>query len=335
MSLQRFRAFALLVELRELAELAATLELLEPPEGATGGFAVEHAGRIRRVVEPALRVFEELEAVESQHSEGSRIADECFVARLGLAESLRMLDTVDETTDGWDVLTRANHTIGTLVSSAVNLEVGLCRSFEMVPRLSRLGDVERAVGLRNAYRRMLRAVSRAGEPADEEVQERLRQCRRALDALLEQAIPTGMRIGDRREAVLLRRRIDEWLAGQPGTEPRDGRRIWQDLVGFAELLLRINERQELIVHDLDVARRVLERLPEGPGEDERVLPLPEELARLYGRDPELDALIEQRASATVGGLRARLEELLAGLRPRDVSASLDQLLTGAQEPSGS
>jgi hypothetical protein len=331
MSLHRFRAFALLVELRELAELAATLELLEPPEGAASTFAADHAARIRRVVEPSLRVFEELEAVESDRPEGASIADECFVARLGLAESLRMLETVNEKTDGWDVLARANHTIGTLVKSAVNLEVGLCQSFEMVPRLSRLGDVERAVGLRNAYRRTLSAVSRPGEPADDEVETRLRQSRRAIDALLEQAIPTGMRIADRREAVLLRRRIDGWLAGQPPAEPQDGRRIWQDLVGFAELLLRINERQELIVHDLDVARRVLERLAAEAANDEGQISLPDELTRLYGRDAELDALIEGRKTATVAGLRERLESLLESLKPPDVTASLDQLLAGSTD----
>ena len=331
MSLHRFRGFALLVELRELAELAATLELLEPPEAATGRFAVDHAARIRRVVEPALRAFEELEAVESQRPGSSEIADECFVARLGLAESLRMLGRVDETTDGWDVLTRANHTIGTLVKSAVNLEINLCQSFDLIPRLARLGDVERAVGLRSAYRRMLRAVSKAGEPADDEVSQRLLHSRRALDVLLEQAIPTGMRIGDRREAVLLRRRIDQWLEGQPETEARDGRRIWQDLVGFAELLLHINERQELIGHDIEVARRVLERLPGEPPAAERVVPLPEELARLYGRDAELDALIERGGSVPVRELRERLEALLSGLKPRDASASLDQLLAGTSD----
>jgi hypothetical protein len=331
MSLHRFRAFALLVELRELAELAATLELLEPPESATHGFGEAHAARIRRVVEPALRVFEELEAVESQREEGGgRVADECFVARLGLAESLRLLGTVTSETDGWDVLARANHTIGTLVKSAVNLEFELCQSFELAPRLCRLGDIERAVGLRNAYRRLLSAVSGSGEPTDNDVSTRLRESRRAIDALLEQAIPTGMRVADRREAVLLRRRIDTWLQQHPGADPQDGRRIWQDLVGFAELLLRINERQELVEHDLDAARRILDRLESSP--DSANVP-PYEVTRLYGRDAELDAALESGEPIGVGVLRERLAAIVERLGPQQASESLDQLFEGTAAPS--
>lgn len=326
MNLHRFRAFALLVELRELAELAATLERLEPPESGAFGFAEQHARRVRRVVEPALRVFEELEAVDSQRQGGGRsVADECFVARLGLAESLRLLDSVTSDTDGWDVLARANHTIGTLVKSAVNLEVELCQSFELEPRLSSLGDVERAVGLRSAYRRLLSTVSSQGEPADADVPARLAQARRAVHALLEQAIPTGMRIADRREAVLLRRRIDAWLEQSARADPTDGRRIWQDLVGFAELLLRINERQELVEHDLATAKRLLSRI-EQDGADAGVSAA--EVARLYGRDSDLDALLEAGGPIERDRLKERLEAVLQRLDPARAPRDADHLLAG-------
>lgn len=329
MHMARFRAFALLVELRELAELAATLELLEPPEGPPPTFASSHASRIRRVGEPALRVFEELECAVS--TERPEIADECFVARLGLADALRLLDSVTDATDGWEVLARANQTIGTLVKSAVNIEQKLCSNYELAPRLSRLGDVERAVALRNAYRTLLRQVDEGGEPADEELPGRLMRCRRALDSLLEQAIPTGMRVADRREAVLLRRRIDRWLSGEAGADEKAGRRALQDLRGYAELLLRINERQELVTHDLEVLGRSLAAL-EAHGEAAGgAAVLLGDLVRLYGCDADLDLLLEAGSDVPVAQLKELLRRIRDRLSPSEAPRSVCDLLSEFSE----
>ncbi|MEM6457716.1 MAG: hypothetical protein AAF772_21685, partial [Acidobacteriota bacterium] len=79
------------------------------------------------------------------------------------------------------------------------------------------------------------------------------------------------------------------------TQPSDsqeGRRIWGDLVGFARLLVQINNREELREHDRRLIRELLDsffnaiELPDHVPDD-----ILAALQKLVGCDDELDQLL--------------------------------------------
>ena len=120
-----------------------------------------------------------------------------------------------------------------------------------------------------------------------------------------------MRIDDRLAIRKLQKRILAWLDHEPPKE-EEGRRLWQDLVSFARLLSKVNEREELRQHD----RKLLlffdnqfqaARLPDALTTAQRT-----ELENLVGLDDELDEIL-LRPDITPADLKvtfARLRQTL-------------------------
>ena len=93
----------------------------------------------------------------------------------------------------------------------------------------------------------------------------------------------------------LLRRILEWLGSE--CDPLEGRHLWQDLMGFTELLSHISLREEVVDHDRRLIGQTFTYLfpPVGKKQAELDPELLAELEALLGLDDELDALIfEQR-----------------------------------------
>jgi len=136
-----------------------------------------------------------------------------------------------------------------------------------------------------------------------------------LARLGRRAAHTGLPGGDRERLEDLRQRAAAWLREEPPGSPDAGRRLWQELLDFAQLLCRADRRPEVIEHDRDLlsrARRELAR--KRPGAQSlppvvRVL-----LDGLFGLDDELDHLLERRRAtpADLEPVLARISEELSG-----------------------
>ncbi len=107
----------------------------------------------------------------------------------------------------------------------------------------------------------------------------------------------------------MQKRIVSWLRGEDAGE-ETGRRLWQDLVSFARLLMRVNDREELREHDRKVATALLRMLfhPKRPAKGLSSAHL-KELEQLEGRDDELDELILMAEETPLAAFQPPLEKI--------------------------
>lgn len=152
-------------------------------------------------------------------------------------------------------------------------------------------EVRSALAARKEYARFRRAVLGAGPPAEAELAKRLQVTFVAFVRLRAKRIYLELRLGDRRELESMQQRVEAWLHRD---EPRDlveGRRLWQDCVGLAELLKDVNRRSELLDHDREAVMRLRSTL-RALGSVRRIpSSLILQAGVLLGRDDQLDTLI--------------------------------------------
>jgi hypothetical protein len=183
-------------------------------------------------------------------------------------------------------------------------------------------DVEVSLQIRKLYWNLRReTMERPGD--DKRLTERLRSVVYRLVAFRELSVYPLLRIDDRIQLRALLKRILEWLNNATRND-EDGLRLWQDLVGFAEILVQISQRQELQEHDRALVAQSLRRLfrqqpPPQSVPDEML----DELESLLGVDEDIDRLILGRHSQ-VSAWRAPLLRVNETLnRPEEPIASVD------------
>ncbi len=156
-------------------------------------------------------------------------------------------------------------------------------------------DVEVSLQIRKLYWNLRReTVSREAE--DNRLADRLRSVVYRLVAFRELSVYPFLRIDDRIQLRRLLKRILQWLNGRERSE-QEGKRLWQDLVGFAGLLVQVSQRQELQDYDRSLLARayrtLYRRVPPPPTVPEDLL---DDLETLLGLDRRLDRLIVARAT---------------------------------------
>ncbi len=127
---------------------------------------------------------------------------------------------------------------------------------------------------------------------DQAVDIRLRRAGTAIAILIGQKEYPTLRIGDRHQLRHFQAGILAWLRGSESNRS-EGEELWKNLVTFAELLVLINRREELVRHDSEVLQRAYRGLRATDAAPERV---PEALLRdllqLEGLDDRIFDLIE-------------------------------------------
>ncbi len=166
-----------------------------------------------------------------------------------------------------------------------------------------------AVQIRQAYVEMNRVVVGDDLPDSETIRPRLRAAGNCIARTLGRSIAPAIRVHDRYTMRAFQQRIRDALlsAGHDDAAIDELLRIWQDLSNFTALLLDVNKREELRVHDRDTIATVLEAIdgltPAAPVPEAHLATL----RACEGRDPELDALLA--GGSSVGTLRQCLERL--------------------------
>ncbi len=120
-----------------------------------------------------------------------------------------------------------------------------------------------------------------------------------------------IRVDEQVRFNLLRDQIDDWLGGH--RDPKQGDRVFAEVVNFLDYLAGVNNRAELAAFDRDLLRWAL-RKAEAEGLTPR---LREHLEMISGRDPELDRLVEQESITSdqcIGVLRRVLSEVESSIR---------------------
>lgn len=177
-------------------------------------------------------------------------------------------------------------------------------------------DVKVSLQIRRLYWNLRRETG--GETVDDDALERrLRAALYRIVAFRELSVYPFLRVDDRVEMRQLLKRILDWLNGEQRNS-LDGRRLWQDLSAFAEILVQVSHREELRDYDRQVVMRAIQTLFRHPYSPPTSLPaeLKTTLETLLGLDSELDRLITAETPPPVEAWREPLERLQATLRPR-------------------
>ena len=302
----------LLGELRAFAEAALAYlvdlqDAFDPPprdsfeEAGSGVFAVPDIALESRSITPA---------------QAREIADLAFVGALHLHERREELRRLSE---GSTEAVRA--TVDAILRSArkglTAVEEAMAVAEGRTPRLCFEAMLETSLRTRLRYAQIRDAILGGGTPTSDTLRPRLRRVGTRFAMVVGDEIYRSLRPFDRTQLQALQGRILAWLA-----DPDDvaGRRLWEDLVGFASMLARISARHELQVHD----RRLLEAF------DEAISPASFAAWRaraeaLRGLDPALDRTLDRPAAT-----REDWIQVVAWLRhPRVASDSTGHAGTSA------
>lgn len=129
--------------------------------------------------------------------------------------------------------------------------------------------------------------------------------------IIESADFDEIRVDEQVRFNLLRDQVDDWLGGH--RDPKQGDRVFAEVVNFLDYLAGVNNRAELAAFDRDLLRWALRK-----AESEGLTPrLREHLQMISGRDPELDRLVEQESITSeqcIGVLRRVLSEVESSIR---------------------
>lgn len=285
-------------------------------DGDVDGFVVpireclEECRMLLADVERFARTFVASSAEQTRAIEDIRATS--YAGRLMLRQSL--MELVPGSVEAWERLAAADsgrrgflRIVGSLLPSMDALF-----GDPSTPNLLR-DETETALLIRRAYTIFRNDVLGSTAPDIRTIRNRMRHTGATLSKLTGRSIFSSFRIYDQRLLVTLKQRVHGWLAG----ESHDlvvGMRIWEEVVVVATCMSEINHRAELREYDRDACERVLHVLRQAPPKQAEEVQLEHAelmtaLQPLFGRDPELDAVIEGRREPT----RSELAGLLTGI----------------------
>lgn len=164
-------------------------------------------------------------------------------------------------------------------------------------------QVEIALSVRRLFERFRLRLHRS--PGT--IAERLAIAADQLQEVLASPVFPKIRVDEQVRFHLLNEQLREWLNGVP--DERLGQQIWSEIATFNDYLAEVNNRSELAAFDRDLLRWAL-RKAEDEGVNERTL---EHLSMLYGRDWELDKLLDEPAGVRQEAWVENFQRVLAVL----------------------
>lgn len=183
-------------------------------------------------------------------------------------------------------------------------------------------ELEISLAIRREYTRFRRAIAPIPEPAPEDARRRVREAGILLAKLIGKDIYHYLRTSDRRQLRSIQERILEWLRARDPPQ-RQGVRIWQDFAALAGVLVQVNHRTELREHDLAVASEVWRTVSVGDPDAPIGADALASLVSLFGRDDELDAMLDAKPETPRWTFREPLERIVRSLAPAAATSQED------------
>ena len=337
---------AVLERLDTLLRAAAAITFIVPDD--TGFFSIEDAlvARVRDLMADALELMHEvmvlydgegpagpdldetsagrededlleIGAAISSELAAQEVSNMAFAARAQLKENY---DALIGALDGgfiWVVASHADTGLRRVGRGLISLESAMREYENLEPVDRQWSSLEDSLEIRRLYGQFRRAILRDPEIVDAAgLAKNLKSAALRIAILRDRKIYPFLRIYDRVPIRRLQKRILGWLDRDPA-EPdweQDGRRLWSDLVSFAELLVQINSREELREHDRRTIERLYRLIYESPTPVREISPAHlADLEQLVGRDEALDRVVLAPLQHGVDDLREPLERVRAEL----------------------
>ena len=253
---------------------------------------------------------ETLEGIGAQISTelaAREVADLAFISRNQLSEEQENLEKAIRDKQLWAVASYASSGLRRAGKALVALNTAVSEVEGAAGPSKPWVDLEDSLATRRVYGQFRRGVLRHAD--DDDLGHRLKTAAQRIAILRKLEIYPFLRIDDRVAIKQLSRRIQAWMdAG--GSDTEGGARLWQDLVSFARLLAKVNEREELREHDRRQVHLLKKHLFEGPAPVNRLSSTQlEDLARLEGLDDTIDAFLKQPSAAGIPSLHEPLERI--------------------------
>jgi hypothetical protein len=273
----------------------------------------------RRVRDFALKV----DALVAQEGEHERLSDLLEMAHFHLSMKTSLVKAAIHR-DRWELLDACHSALRGTRKALVALEHVACEICGTPPLLDYQTEVATSLQVRLAFakfRDSIREVLGGSGPAPGQgrlLQKRLLGGSTALAILVGRDAYPHLRARDRRQIRGLQHKLHATQLAEEPERQRMGEEILADLAAFAELVTLINQREELLQHDKELARAAFDELKGLPPES---LPPAEWVAALKplrGRDPDLDQLIGHPGDVPARLWTALLQPLMGEEQPTQV-----------------
>lgn len=292
--------------------LARALSISEFDDHSAEAVRATLVPTVTRLLDQAIQKLTELDEASTEiHHE---LGPLCFVVRgecRDCREALRAV-TSSNTSETTRLLVQAERSRHTLTRGLCAVERKLAEVTSTESKTRHIDFIRESRAVRRATTDLRRDLARIGDE-DRSLMERVRFAHRCLEALHRHEDFHRLRIYDRNIVRDLHERLDAWLE-DPERTPEDGVSALNEVLNFGELLRAVNDRLELVEHDLEVledAARELAEIPSGEAPPARVV---EHLGTLYGRDDVLDELLQDDTHARVLLSRVRYVRRKVALR---------------------
>lgn len=240
-----------------------------------------------------------IDQIVLQVPSAGRVADLGFMASIELKQKLARVSQLRPTDDPWRLLAVLG-SAGRRVRKSLTAVATVLSAFEGIETpLNFASELASSLEVRRVYARLRESIAEGREPDEDELHARLRGVGTQIAILVGREIYPELRVDDRMELRRLQQRILAWLR-TPGGDPErqtEGRRLWQDLSGFARVLAQVSHRQELLEHDAHVVAIAHGALFGGAGRQYVPDRLFERLRALRGLDDDVDRLLAEEVLA--------------------------------------
>lgn len=262
-------------------------------------------------LESGMRSFERLmdEAVSASDATVRAVEDTAFLVVLELGQRAERLERTGTASSVLALLGECDSALRRTKKGLAAIEVAIAALDGSSPALGWSSELDKALHVRTAYawfRRHIRQIDLRQRDAPGTLHPAMRACGTAIAQLVGRDDYAHARVADRLQVRQLQQRILGWLHPEHRHDELAGRRLWQDILAFTEMLTQVNRREELVEHDRNALARAHQELLQ-PGATDRAIRTA--MAPLAGLDDDLDTALESepldhgRLLALVGGRR--------------------------------
>ncbi len=220
------------------------------------------------------------------------VADLAFVCRSELVELHQGLSHAVDTKNTWKIAAQGDRAVARAIRALIPIEASIREYLGQEPIKRNWLDLDDALTIRQKFIEFWLFTKTVGALDDSKQQATLQEIRDRIADLRKAPIYPYLRIDDKLSFRSLQKRVLSALEETGPGAAENCRRLWQDLVGFFDLLMHINRREELQNHDRLLIGRVNRDLYNLTDLAE-VMPqaIHDQLKSLASLDPELDQLL--------------------------------------------
>lgn len=243
-----------------------------------------------RLLDEAIEILTEIDGIHAEWS--PEVSPLCFVVRGECRDCREALRTVTgaERLNALRILVQVERSRHTLTRGLCAVERKLAEVTSAQAMTGRIDFVRESRAVRRITTELRRDLARM-EGGDHPLSKRIRDAHDCLETMVRHGDYRQLRIYDRNIVRDLHGRLTAWLE-DPDRTPEAGVSALNEVLNFGELLRAVNDRLELVEHDVEVLEQATRDLSGVPSGERPPTDVVERLGTLFGRDDVLDELLQ-------------------------------------------